>query len=138
MAAPNLASVSSVYMYNLVVPMTNTSDTNLIANLASSGKLVLVKVTAANYGSASATITRKRWTAAGTTMLSNAGVTGTAYGSTATGGSSLGAGAAISVPVGGEVVTILDKFPLNEDQSLTFAASASNTICMWLEITVLG
>ena len=137
MANPDIGTSQPVRQYNLPVPMTNTSDTNLVANTASSGKLILVTATAHNYGTSSANITAKRWSAAGTPMLNDTGVTGTAYGSTATGGSSVGSTAALPVPAGAGLV-MFDKLPLNEAQSITFAASAANTIAVWLTITVMG
>ena len=139
MANPNLNGPTlQVFSYGHSIKMTDTVSKNLLANLASSGKLVLATAYVWNYnGTGPASISAERYNAAGTAMCNNTGITATVYGSTVTAGTGLGGPYAISVPANSGLY-LFNNISLNEDTALIFTASAASYLTVWLDWKVLG
>jgi len=121
---------------------TATTNENILANKASSGKLIRVDLLIVHNvdGSSAATFQLKRYNQDGTGMNSNTGANEVAIGSDVVAGSDLGGPHNISVAAQASQVMI-DKtmgFTLLEDESLILQASAANDLDVWLVWTVLG
>lgn len=114
MANPNINSPSSVYANNALVDLTSTTETQVISNAASSGKVYLVdSVLASNVdGSSAADVTL--------TVYNAATNTGTGYKLAST----------VSVPADATLYLVLKDagICLKEGQSLYATASAANDL----------
>lgn len=122
MANPNINSPSSVYANNALVDLTSTTETQVISNAASSGKVYLVdSVLASNVdGSSAADVTL--------TVYNAATNTGTGYKIAST----------VSVPADATLIPVLKDagICLKEGQSLYVTASAANdlqVLAFWKE-----
>lgn len=110
MAAPNLQAPLTITGKQVAVNLSATTETTLLTNAASSGKLLRVRsITVANTSAAG--------TADVTVRFYSAASAGTAY--------PIGA---VTIPIGGAVIVVGSENPQNleEDRRITVQASAAN------------
>lgn len=124
MANPNLNSATNVYANNAQVSLTSTSETQLLSNASSSGKIYLVdSILVSNVdGTNAADITVTRYTSATNS--------GTAYRLART----------ITVPANASLIIVgsENKINLTENESVYATASAANRLmidCNWKELS---
>lgn len=124
MANPNIVNVANIYGDNNSVSLSTTSETQLISNAASSGKVMKIgSIIVANVGSSAATTVS-------IFIHSAAALGGTAY--------ALASG--VGVPVGASLIALDKASPiyLKENQSIGVQASAASQLVVtasWEEIS---
>jgi hypothetical protein len=123
MAAPNLQSPTTINGKTASVNLSATSETALLSNAASSGKMLRVgSITVTNTStSGTADITLRYYTAA-------------------SGGTASRIGSAMTIPVGAAIIIVGRENPiyLEEDRRLTLQASAANfleIVCSYEEVS---
>jgi hypothetical protein len=145
MAEPTLNLATPLQTYSNIVQITTaTTDENVLANRASSGKKVRIDFLALNNidGSAAVTARVQVRDEDGTGMNSNTGRDEALIGADVVAGTVIGnlCPLDMSIAAGGGQILIDDrnKYELHEDQALTIQASAANDLDVVMRWTVIG
>lgn len=145
MADPTINLATPIAPFSTVIDITTaTTNENLLANRASSGKLIRIVHFAIHNADGSAAATASAWVynQDGTGMNSDTGRNEVAIGSDVVAGSAIAEiiPAGLSVAAAGGIVIITRDTPyyLHEDESLVLQASAANDLTVTLTYEVIG